>query len=78
MEEKESLERTILRVAKTNKGLATASDVALEADVKLDEAKAALDKLASTGYAELRVRKSGNLVYVFNEFLPDTSDFEDF
>ena len=68
---KESLERTILRTAKKNGGLATASEVALEADATLEQAQAALEKLASKGFAELRVRKSGA------EFMNDDSPFED-
>ena len=75
---KESLERTILRVAKKGGGMATASDVALEADIPLEEAKTALDKLASKGFAELRVRKSGTLVYTFPEFMDTDSPLEDF
>lgn len=75
---KESVERTILRVAKKNGGIATASEVALEADVSIDEAKAALEKLVVKGFAEMRVRKSGMIAYVFNELRPDDSPFEDF
>ncbi len=74
---KESLERTILRVAKKNSGLATASEVALEADVSIEEAKSALEKLAAKGFAEMRIRKSGAIVYAFTEFMADDSDFED-
>lgn len=74
---KESLERTILRTAKKNGGIATASEVALEADASIEEAQAALEKLAAKGFAELRVRKSGALVYAFPEFMNDDSPFED-
>lgn len=74
---KESLEKTILRVAKKNGGIATPSEVALESDASAEEAQAALDKLANKGFAELRVRKSGALAYVFPEFLRDQSPFED-
>jgi hypothetical protein len=74
---KESLERTILRVAKKNAGIATPSEVALEADAPIAEAKLALEKLASKGFAEMKIRKSGAIVFVFSEFVPDNSDFED-
>jgi TM2 domain-containing membrane protein YozV len=74
---KESLERTILRVAKKNSGFATASEVALEADAAIDEAKTALEKLAAKGFAEMRVRKSGAIVFAFPEFMNDDSGFED-
>ncbi len=75
---KESLERTILRVAKKNGGMATASEVALEADISIEDAKSALDKLTTKGFAELRVRKSGTLVYTFPEFMDTDSPLEDF
>lgn len=75
--DKESLERTILRVAKKNSGLATASEVALEADATIEDAKTALEKLAAKGFAEMRIRKSGAVVYAFTEFMNDDSGFED-
>ncbi len=75
---KESLERTILRVAKKNQGMATASDVALEADVPIEEAKKALDTLVTKGFAELRVRSSGTLVYTFPEFMDVDAPLENF
>ncbi len=75
---KESLERTILRVAKRNNGIATPSDVALEADTPIEDAKAALEKLVDRGFAELRVRKSGAIVYAFPEFIADNSPLEEF
>jgi len=75
---KESLERTILRVAKNNGGIASVSDVALEADISMEEAKTALDLLTTKGFAELRVRQSGTLVYTFPEFMDTKSPLEDF
>lgn len=75
---KETLERTILRVAKKNGGMASASEVALEADISIEDAKNALDKLTTKGFAELRVRKSGTLVYTFPEFMDTDSPLEDF
>ncbi len=79
-EKKESIERVILRTAKKNKGRATASEVALEGDVTIEEAKRDLEKLASKGFAEMRVTKSGTIVYVFPELAGDAaqSDLEDF
>ena len=73
---RESLEKVILRTAKKNKGVATPGEVALEADIPLEEAKQALEKLVSGGYADIRVRRSGAIVYVFTEFLEDDSQFE--
>jgi hypothetical protein len=74
---KESLEKVILRTAKKNGGVATPGEVALEADIPIDEAKKALEKLVSGGYADIRVRKSGAIVYVFTEFLDDETQFEE-
>ena len=77
---KEPLERVILRTAKKNKGRATASEVALEGSVTIEEAKRHLDKLVSQGFAEMRVSKSGTIVYLFNDFVSDPAevDLEDF
>lgn len=76
--EKESSERTILRIARKNRGMVSASEVALEANIPLEEAKKALDLLTNKGFAELRVRSSGSLVYTFPEFMDDDSPLEDF
>lgn len=69
----ESLEHVVLRVAKQNKGVATPGEVALEGGVSVDEAQGALDSLAGKGYAEMRVRDSGQIIFVFRDFLPDDS-----
>jgi len=68
--EKESVERIILRQAKANKGILTASEVALAANISIEEAKKDLDAMVSKGFAELRVRQSGSLVYT----IPDLMD----
>jgi len=68
--EKESVEHVILKHAKENKGILTVSEVALGADIPIETAKKHLDTLVSKGFAELRVRKSGSLVYV----IPDLAD----
>lgn len=70
---KESLERIILKLAKENRGILTASEVALSAEITIDEAKKYLDTLVSKGFAELRVRKTGTLVYV----MPDIRDSDE-
>jgi hypothetical protein len=77
-EGKESLERSILKLAKENKGILSVSGVALAADVGLEEAKKALDALVSKGFAELRVRKSGTLAYTLPEFMGKDEGLEDF
>ena len=76
--EKESLERIILRVAKENKGILTTSDVALAANVSIEDSKKYLDALVSKGFAELRVRKSGALVYTIPDILDRDEPLEDF
>ena len=71
--EKDSLERIILREAKENKGIITPSGVALASNISIAEAKKYLDALVSKGFAELRVRKSGGIVYT----IPDIMDSEE-
>jgi len=72
---KESVEKTILRVAHKHRGVVTPGEVALDGDCSLDEAKKALEKLAASGSAEMRVRSSGVVAYVFPEFGDDKDDF---
>jgi hypothetical protein len=75
---KESLERSILKLAKEHRGILSVSEVALAAEVDLEEAKKALDTLVNRGFAELRVRRSGTLVYTLPEFMDENKDLEDF
>jgi TM2 domain-containing membrane protein YozV/predicted transcriptional regulator len=75
--EKESIERIILKSAKENKGILTASEVALAANISIEEAKNYLDALVSKGIAELRVRKSGGLVYTIPDFMNADEPLED-
>jgi len=76
--EKESIERTILRIAKENNGILTASEVALSANIPIEDAKRDLDALVSKGFAELRVRKSGTLVYTIPDLMDKDEPLEDF
>ncbi len=77
---RETLERVILKTAKANRGIATPSEIALEANTSLDEAKKQLEQLVSKGFAEVRVSRSGKLVYVFPDFMTDETEagLEDF
>ncbi|MDR1352819.1 MAG: TM2 domain-containing protein [Treponema sp.] len=77
-ERKETVERVILRAAKQNKGIVTASEVALEANISMEDAKKALDTLVTKGFAEIRVRKSGTIVYTLPELMDSDSPLEDF
>jgi len=71
--DKESVEHSILKLAKANKGILTASELALSAHISIDEAKKDLDAMVSKGFAELRVRQSGSLVYT----IPDLMDSDE-
>jgi hypothetical protein len=72
----EPLELVILRLARQRRGVVTPGEAALEAKVSLDEAKRELERLLKQGHAELRVRKSGVLVYTFPEFMNPEEGFE--
>lgn len=76
--EKETVERTLLRLAKENKGILTASELALAANISIEDAKRDLDALVSKGFAELRVRKSGTLVYTIPDLMDSDEPLEDF
>lgn len=75
---KETIEKIILRTARKNDGFVTPGEVAIEGDVTVDQAQTALEKLAAKGYAQMRVRTSGVIVYAFPEFFREgKTDFED-
>ena len=78
VEARESLEHTILKIAKENKGILAASEVALAAKISIEESKKHLDMLVSKGFAELRVRKSGALVYAIPDIMDKDEPLEDF
>ncbi len=73
---KESIEKTILKVAKKNGGLVTPGEIAIESDYSSDDARSALEKLASKGFCEMRVRPSGVIVFRFPEFAAGEEGFE--
>ena len=75
--EKEKPERVLLKLAKENDGILTISEVALKADIPIDEAKKILDTLVSKGFAELRVRKSGSIVYVITDMADKDEPLEE-
>jgi len=72
--EKEPVERVILKLAKTNKGVLNASDLALAANISMEEAKRDLDAMVNKGFAELRVRQSGTLAYTIPDFMDDNNE----
>ena len=71
----ESLEQTILRVAKENGGLVSPGAVATSGNWTLDETKSYLDGMVDKGHAELRPTRSGtpSVVYVIPDFLTDAT-----
>jgi len=75
--EKEPVERTILRLAKENNGVLTASDLSLAANISLENARKDLDAMVSKGFAELRVRQSGTLAYTIPDLMNDNEPFVD-
>jgi hypothetical protein len=70
----EDPEKTILRVARANGGFVSPGEAALEGDLTIDDARKLLEKMASKGNAEMRVRSSGVVVYFFPEFAKDGRD----
>jgi len=75
----ENIEKHILRSAKSNRGYTTPSEVALESDVSIEDARHSLDYLVSKGFAEMKVSKAGTIVYYFPDILVAGSEesFED-
>ena len=71
-------ERIILKIAKENKGVLSVSEVALEANISIEEAKQILDTLVTKGFAELRVRQNGSLAYVIPDIAGKDEPLEDF
>ncbi|MDR2479794.1 MAG: TM2 domain-containing protein [Treponema sp.] len=76
--EKESIERTLLKAAKEHNGVITPGELALAAGTSIEEAKKVLDAMVSKGFAELRVRRSGALVYTIPDLMTSDEPFEDF
>lgn len=69
-----SVEQRILRLAQRNGGSVTPAQLALDANISADTAKVHLESMVDRGYADLRVRKTGVIAYVFPEFLtPETA-----
>jgi len=69
------IDTVILRAARARGGLVTPTQVAVGGLYSLDKAKEYLDELVSKGHAELRVRKTGGMIYVFPDMLtPDAEE----
>ncbi|MBN2533316.1 MAG: hypothetical protein JXB88_10510 [Spirochaetales bacterium] len=65
------VEKAILSFAKQKKGFVSVSNAAIEADITMEEAQKVLDDLVKKGYAQMEVKASGTLMYVFQDFLDD-------
>jgi len=75
-ESRHSVEHSILRLARLNRGLASPAEVALDADISLDKAKEALEKLAAQDHCEMRVKKTGAVTFFFPEFADQYTEDE--
>lgn len=78
--EPEDLEHIILRMAKERDGVVSPTQVALEARCSAEEAREHLEKMVREGFAEIKVKRSGHIVYVVPDFLtPEAqADLEEF
>lgn len=68
---KRKVEKAILSFAKRNRGFVSVGNAAMEADISMDEAQKVLDELVKKGFAQLEVKTSGSLIYIFQDFLED-------
>jgi len=64
---RDSLEKTILKIAQERRGVVTPALIVLGSDLKLEEAEKALSDMAARGYAEMRVKDNGTIDYVFHD-----------
>lgn len=67
----EQRQREVLTIARRYNGLVTQSDVTLESELSLDEAKSYLEYFVQTGIAKLRIADNGAYVYEFLELLSE-------
>jgi TM2 domain-containing membrane protein YozV len=70
---KQAMEQIVLGVAKKNEGVVTPSELALEAGISVDQSKKTLDTLTSKGFADMRITKTGTIIYYFADFAPKGS-----
>lgn len=68
--EKEPLERAILKAAEKNAGRVSPVQVAAASDWTVDQAQKHLDDMVRRRLCEMRILKSGTVVYHFAEFDP--------
>jgi TM2 domain-containing membrane protein YozV len=75
--EADNLDKVIFETARGNGGVVTPSQVVTRGNVTLDKARKRLEEMAAERHAEMRVRKSGVIVFTFPEFMDGDTDFED-
>lgn len=69
VERKDSLEKTVLQIAKERRGVVTPALVVLHSDLQLAEAEKVLGDLSARGYAEMRIKDNGTIDYVFHDLV---------
>ncbi len=62
---RDSMEKTVLQIAKNHRGVVTPAIVVLESDLQLEEAERVLQGLSARGYAEMRIKDNGTIDYRF-------------
>ena len=73
----ETIEKSVLRAAKSHAGVVTPASAALEGNWSVEQIQQELDRQAKLGICEVRVTKAGGVVYYFLEFDPThTQEFE--
>jgi TM2 domain-containing membrane protein YozV len=66
-----NLEQAILVLAESREGIVTPARVALSAEVGVEKARNALDRLVRQGFADVRVSEAGVMLYIFPEFVAE-------
>ena len=67
-------EKQILTLAKEMNGKLTPALIALETSLSIDEAEKSLQDMTKRGYANMEIRSSGGIEYIFTEFLPKINE----
>jgi hypothetical protein len=73
--EEQRNQKTVLRIAKENKGIVTPTLVAMNSDLSIEQADQFLQSLTKKGFADMRVRDSGKIEYEFLEFLQEPDPY---
>jgi hypothetical protein len=68
-------QKTVLRIAKENKGIVTPAMVAMNSELSIEQADELLQDITKKGFADMRVRDSGKIEYEFLEFLHESDPY---